>query len=154
MFIWSVKLNRNLIWGFCAALCLSIGAIAAFTPKDSVDVLKNTVDTAARTTEQQIAFLKSFGYEVEDQPALIEEVIIPTEFDEKYTEYNGYQKMSGFDLSKHKGDRAKKYTFKVTNYPNQEGGVYANLLVYKGKVIGGDISSAALNGFVHGFIKE
>lgn len=154
MFIWSVKLNRNLIWGFCAALCLSIGGIAVFTPKDSMDVLKSAVNTAAKTTEQQVAFLNSFGYEVDAEPTLIEEVIIPTEFDEDYTAYNNYQKMSGFDLSKYKGDRVKKYTFKVTNYPDQKNGVNANVLVYKGKAIGGDISSAALNGFVHGFVKE
>ncbi len=154
MFIWSVKLNRNLIWGFCAALCLSIGGIAVFTPKDSTDVLKSTVNTAAKTTEQQVAFLNSFGYEVEAEPTLIEEVIIPTEFDEDYTAYNNYQKLSGFDLSKYKGDRVKKYTFKVMNYPDQKSSVNANILVYKGKAIGGDISSATLNGFVHGFVKE
>ncbi len=153
MFIWSVKLNRNMIWGFCAALCLSIGGLAVFSPKDSADVLKNTVDTVAKTTEQQVMFLKAFGYDAEAEPTLIEEVIIPSEFDEQYTEYNNYQKLSGFDLSKHKGDRVKKYTYHITNYPDRKE-VNANLLVYKGRVIGGDISSAELNGFVHGFVKE
>lgn len=153
MFIWSVKLNRNMIWGVCAALCLSIGGLAVFSPKETADVLKNTVDTVAKTTEQQVAFLKSFGYEAEAEPLLIEEVMIPSEFDDQYVRYNDYQKLSGFDLSKHKGDRAKKYTYRITNYPDQKE-VNANLLVYKGRVIGGDISSASLNGFVHGFIKE
>ena len=154
MFIWSVKLNRNLIWGICAAICLSIGAVAVFSPKDVTDVLKNTVDTAAKTTEQQLVFLQSFGYEAETEPTLIEEVIIPAEFDENYESYNNYQKLSGFDLSKYKGRRVKKYTYNVTNYPDQSKGVVANVLVYNGKAIGGDISSAELNGFVHGFVKE
>lgn len=154
MFIWSVKLNRNMIWGICAVLCLSIGAIAVFSPKDSADVLKNSVDTTAKTTEQQVSMLQSFGYEVEPQPTLIEEVIIPSEFDEKYDAYNNYQKLSGFDLTKYKGCRAKKYTYRVTNYPDNPDGVVANILVYNGKAIGGDISATALNGFVHGFVKE
>lgn len=154
MFVWSVKLNRNLIWGLCAVICLSIGAFAVFTPKASTDVLKNSIDTAAKTTEQQVTLLQAFGYEVEPQPTLIEEVIIPAEFDEGYETYNNYQRLSGFDLSKYKGTRAKKYTYKVTNYPDQPDGVVANLLVYNGKAIGGDISSTALNGFVHGFVKE
>ncbi|MBQ8894261.1 MAG: DUF4830 domain-containing protein [Clostridia bacterium] len=154
MFIWSVKLNRNLIWGICAVLCLSIGAIAVFSPKESADVLKNSIDTAAKTTEQQVSFLQAFGYEVEPQPVLIEEVIIPSDFDESYEAYNNYQKLSGFDLSKYKGCRAKKYTYNVTNYPDQPKNVIANILVYNGKAIGGDISSAELNGFVHGFVKE
>ena len=154
MFIWSVKLNRNLIWGLCAVICLSIGAFAVFSPKTSTNVLKNSIDTAAKTTEQQVTMLQSFGYEVEPQPILIEEVIIPSEFDTNYEEYNNYQRLSGFYLSKYNGTRAKKYTYNVTNYPEQPDGVVANILVYNGKAIGGDISSTALNGFVHGFIKE
>ena len=103
MFIWSVKLNRNIMWGLCAAVCLSLGAIAALTPKNSTDVLKSSADTSAKTIEQQTAFLKTYGYEVESQPLLIEEVIIPTEFDDEFKTYNDYQKISGFDLSKFKG---------------------------------------------------
>ena len=154
MFIWSVKLNRNLLWGFCAAVCLSIGALAAFAPKSSQDVLKNSIDTTAKTMEQQVALLHAFGYEVEPQPTLIEEIIIPAEFDEEYEKYNDYQKMSGFDLSKYKGRRAKKYTYIVTNYPDQSNEVVANLIVFNGKAIGGDVSSTIANRFIHGFIKE
>ena len=154
MFIWSVKLNRNLLWGFCAVICLSIGALAAFTPKNAQDVLKNSIDTSARTTEQQIALLESFGYEVEPQPTLIEEIIIPSEFDESYEKYNELQKMSGFDLSRYQGRRAKKYTYIVTNYADSKEEVVTNLIVYNGKAIGGDVSSTLSNGFVHGLIKE
>ena len=142
------------MWGFCAVVCLALGAFAAFTPKDSVDVLKNTVDTTAKTIEQQVAFLKSYGYEAEEQPVLIEEVIIPSEFDEKYNAYNEYQKISGFDLSKYKGYRVKKYTYLIVNYPDAKEDVYANLFIYNGKVIGGDVSASSYGGFVHGFVKE
>ena len=100
------------------------------------------------------AILKSFGYEVEGQPLLIEEIIVPSEFDQKYEEYNNYQKISGFDLSDYKGYRAKKYTYRVINYPNYPDNVLANLIVYNGRAIGGDISSTSPEGFVHGFIKE
>ncbi len=154
MFIWSVKINRNLIWSICAVICLSIGAVAVFTPKDATDVLKNTVDPSAATTEQQVAFLGAFGYEVDPQPALIEEVVIPAEFDETYKEYNNCQKLSGFDLEKYKGCRVKKYTYYISNYPDYKEDVVANLLIYNKKVIGGDISSVKLDGFTHGFIKE
>lgn len=142
------------MWGLCAAVCLSLGAIAALTPKNSTGVLKSSADTSAKTIEQQTAFLKTYGYEVESQPLLIEEVIIPTEFDDEFKTYNDYQKISGFDLSKFKGYRAKKYTYLVTNYPDTKDEVHANMLIYNGRVIGGDISSSTYGGFVHGFIKE
>lgn len=154
MFIWSVKLNRNFLWGICAALCLSIGVAAVASSKDTTDVLKNAVNTKAETYEQQVEMLQSFGYEAEPQPILIEEIIIPAEFDERYEEYNNLQKLSGFDLAKYKGLRAKKYTYRVTNYPDHPSDVVANILVYGNKAIGGDVSSTALEGFVHGFIKE
>ena len=154
MFIWSVKLNRNLLWGFLAIICLSIGMIAFFSPKDTTDVLKNSVDLSAKTHDQQIAVLNAFGYEVDSHPVLIEEIVIPAEFDEKYEQYNNLQKLSGFDLTKFKGMRAKKYTYRVTNYSDQSENILANLLVYGDKAIGGDISSANIDGFVHGFVKE
>lgn len=154
MFIWSVKLNRNILWGICAAVCLSLGAVAAMTPKDSIDVLKSTVDTTAKTIEQQADFLKSYGYEAEKQPLLIEEIIIPSEFDDAYESYNNLQKISGFNLEKFKGYRVKKYTYLVTNYSDAKEDVYANLLIYNGKVIGGDVSASSNDGFVHGFVKE
>ena len=44
-----------------------------------------------------------------------------------------------------------RYTFTVTNYPSYEETVYANVLVYRNRVIGGDICSADVSGFVHGF---
>ena len=56
--------------------------------------------------------------------------------------------------NKYKGIRAKKYTYHVKNYPDTQEDVIANLLIYNNKVIGGDISSTALDGFTHGFIKE
>ena len=154
MFIWSVKLNRNLLWGFCAAICLSIGAVALFTPKGASDVLKNNIDTRGESFEQQVAFLSAFGYEADEQPVLIEEIIIPSEFDENYKKYNDFQKLSGFDLSRFKGQRAKKYTYRIKNYPNKTEEVLANVIVYGGKIIGGDIATSSPDGFIHGFVKE
>ena len=154
MFIWSVKLNRNILWGICAIICLSIGAVAVFSSKDSAEVLKNSVNNSAGSTEQQVALLQAFGYETEPEPSLIEEIIIPQEFDDAFEKYNEMQKLSGFDLNKYKGCRVKKYTYRVKNYPDQPQNVIANILVYHGKAIGGDISSTQMNGFSHGFVKE
>ena len=48
---------------------------------------------------------------------------------------------------------AETLEYTVTNYGNYNGTVLANLLVYRGRVIGGDICSADANGFIHGFSK-
>ena len=77
---------------------------------------------------------------------------IPKEFDDVFTNYNAIQKTQGCNLEKYAGKRCKRYTYVVTNYPGQTDNVRANILVYKDKVIGGDVCSLELGGFMHGFV--
>ena len=53
-------------------------------------------------------------------------------------------------MTKYLKKDVNRYTYKITNYPDYTGDVYANILVYKNKVIGGDVCSADANGFIHG----
>ena len=48
----------------------------------------------------------------------------------------------------------KKVVYQITNYQRQDTIVHATLLIYHDKVIGGDISSAELDGFMYGFMGE
>ena len=43
-----------------------------------------------------------------------------------------------------------RYVYKVENYPGATGPVYATLLVYKNKVIGGDITDTSPGGKIMG----
>ena len=58
------------------------------------------------------------------------------------------------NLEKYKNKDVTRYTYEITNYPDYDGKVLANIIVYKNKVIGGDICSADVNGFLHGFERE
>lgn len=80
----------------------------------------------------------------------MEELIIPEQFDETYSQYLELQASQGFDLTDYCGKRVKRYTYEITNYPTGESGIQAGLLVYKSTVIGGDVLSAQLGGFIHG----
>ena len=73
---------------------------------------------------------------------------IPAEFDSVLDRYNSLQMDQGLDLSKYKRKTLTRYTYQVTNYPDYEGTVYANLLVYRNKVVAGDLCSASADGFV------
>ena len=64
------------------------------------------------------------------------------------------QKEQGLSLAPYKGKEVTRYTYKVTNYEGYEGEVYINLLVYRSKIIGGDVCSADSSGFIHGFSKD
>lgn len=103
-----------------------------------------------KTNEERVALLKSCGWEVEETPIEEADVTIPAEFDRVFENYNAIQKSQGFDLSKYKNRDMKRFTYRVTNYPDYEGTVFCNLLVYKNRVVGADICSSDVNGFIRG----
>ena len=105
-----------------------------------------------KTNEDRIDFLKKYGWDVQSEPREIAEVDIPSKFNRIYEQYNQLQIGEGLDLEKYKGKSVKRYTYLVINY-EYDGTVFANLLIYNDRVIGGDISSAKADGFVHGLSK-
>ena len=83
------------------------------------------------------------------------DVLLPSSFNDTYEKYNQIQKEQGLDLLKYAGATCQRYTYEVTNYPDADAGtVVANVLIYKDKVIGGDICSTQLGGFMHGFSQD
>lgn len=154
MYIISLKLDKTKILVSVAALCLVVAVTCIIAPQSSKDVLNSNVDVSAKSTQDHVDFLSEYGYNVVDNPIRIQEVIIPSEFGTEYTEYNNFQKLSGFNLDKFKNSRVKQYTYKVIGYDDSDDEVVANLLVHKNKIIGGDISSTKFGGFTHGFVKE
>lgn len=103
-----------------------------------------------KTNEDRIDFLASFGWEVAEDPVATQELLIPQELDDSYGEYLALQEEQGFDLEKLAGKRVKRYTYEVTNYPTGETGVQANLLIRNNTVVGGEVLSPQLDGFLHG----
>lgn len=71
---------------------------------------------------------------------------IPNEFDLVYNNYNDMQKEAGYDLFPYRGKECEMYTYEIYNHPF--GNARANIIVYRGEVIGGDISSVELSGFM------
>ena len=157
MFIYSLR-ARTL--KFFAVVCVSLVAVItliAFVPAygEDLSVSKNgdINYSGIKTNEDRIEFLSQFGWEVKSEPIETAEVTIPAEFDKIFTGYNEIQKRQGLDLSAYKKKKLTRYTYEVTNYKGESGVVYANILVYRNKVVGGDICSADVKGFIHGFEK-
>jgi len=96
-------------------------------------------------------YVMAYGWEILQTDMQVYEVVIPQEFDELFATYNRIQKQQGMDLEKYKGQRVKRYTYPVCNYPGYPEDVVANVLVKDQKVIGGDICLMRPDGFVHGF---
>lgn len=108
-------------------------------------------NTHAADNAARIAFLSGFGWEVSAEPLECVSVVIPQQFGDVYRNYNELQTAQGFDLMRHRGKQATRYTYAVLNYPGQAEYIRANLLVLDDEIIAGDICSVyAKNGFMHG----
>ena len=118
---------------------------AALTLAESNLRLKNADDNQTR-----VDFLNRLGWQVGSYAAEVAEVVIPLEFDEVYQNYNQIQQEQGFDLTQYAGRQVKRYSYEVFNHPSGDQYVRANLLVYREKLVAGDVCSLQLNGFMHG----
>ena len=94
-------------------------------------------------------YLLQLGYETDCATAETKTVQIPKTFDAVYETYNRMQKECGFDLQKYAGKKVELTTFPVTNWPSEES-VLVDVLVWRKKVIGGAVYTAAVDGFMQG----
>lgn len=156
MLIFTARVTRTRVIAAFAALIVICGAIAIAVNLDrsnSIGVAAATVPTKVSTNEDRISYLESCGWRVTTEPLAVEELLIPDAFDETYAEYLALQQSQGFDLTKYCGKRVKRFTYEITNYPTGEAGVQASLLIYKNQVVGGEVLSPRLDGFIHGLTK-
>lgn len=162
MFVYSVKASSLKYVAAMFFCTVAVVSCVLLFPKDTDSVADiGYVEASAKksgdfknikTNDDRVKFLESYGWEIDPNAVEIEEITIPSEFDAVYSEYNEIQKKEGLNLEKYSGKSVKKYTYTVKNY-GADTTVFASLLIYKNRVIGGDIASADINGFMHGFTK-
>ena len=112
-------------------------------------VLTARADKAGTETERQ-RLIARYGWDIDKEPLSVAEVTLPDTPDMVYEEYNKIQKRAGFDLTSYYGKTALRYTYKVYNHKESKNtDVYLNILVCGGKMIGGDIMTTSLSGFMH-----
>ena len=132
-------------------------AVAAVLLAALITLLSGRGETAATaapgltTNDGRVAFLQNFGWEVGTTPTESTQVRIPKETDDVFERYNALQKSQGYDLSKYAGKSVMRYVYRVKNFPGATEPVYATLLIYKGQVIGGDVTDTSPKGAVRGF---
>lgn len=140
MTIGSIKVTKKrlvFLIIFAAALLAAV-VLACSVPADG--------DVA--TPEGRIAYLSRLGWEADPASEEREAVLLPREFGDVLTEYNRLQRSQGFDLTLYAGMDCLRYTYRLTNYPGCADAV-AQLFIRGSRVIGGDIHSPALDGFMH-----
>ena len=115
---------------------------------------KGTAQTAApapSANDGRVKFLQDFGWNVTTSPKESGRVRIPEESSEVFDRYNTLQKGQGYDLSTYAGKTVMRYVYQINNYPGATEPVYATLLVYKNRIIGGDVTDTSAKGHIRGF---
>lgn len=159
MFVYTLKASTIKTFALAIFSVALIACLIVFLPNEQISTVPVTAsveDNAdikffkLKDVGDMNEFISSLGWTVEKNPIEIVDVVIPNEFNSVYLKYNEIQKKQKLNLEKYKGKTAKRYTYVITNYPDTTETVYLNLIIYKNKVIAGDVCSADVNGFIHG----
>lgn len=147
VFIWTAKLSKKKVALTLTAVLLASAAALLLLGTRGTAASAAVSPKGVKTEEDRVAYLEQWGWQVSPQAALVEELALPEEFGEEYAKYLELQTGQGFDLSKYAGKRIRRYTYEVLNYPTGETGVVAHLLLYRNRVIGGEVLGGS---FLHG----
>ena len=110
-----------------------------------------TAAAAVSSNDARVQFLKNFGWDVTTSPVESGQVKIPEQSSQVFDRYNALQKSQGYDLTQYAGQKVMRYVYKINNFPGATEPVYATVLVYKNRIIGGDVTDTAARGQIRGF---
>ena len=114
----------------------------------TVDVIScAATNGAVSTNEERISFINNLGYEVERDSFTRKNIVIPNDFSDVFKNYNKIQQKAGYDLSKYKGNEVELFSYKSVVDTRQKYNI--NLIIFENTVIGGDISSVAIDGEIY-----
>ncbi|MCH5182652.1 MAG: DUF4830 domain-containing protein [Oscillospiraceae bacterium] len=160
MFVCTVKASSIKFFAailFSAAVLVGIVALLPVIDPSGEVAIAAVEYKGVDTVEEQLSFLRELGHEPDPNPVYAGEVVIPEVFDSVYETYNQLQKAQGLNLEKYKGKTVRRYTYALTPSGGEtsDGNMgevrYATLLIYKNRVIGGDITTTGPNGKVEGW---
>ena len=149
-----VRPRRALLWVLLLAAAMGLAGMGAGlikTARDTQTAAAVRADPAGiRSNADRVAYLEQWGWLTDEEPASVEEVLIPETFDSSYNDYLELQRRQGFDLTAYAGKTVKRYTYGVHNYPGLRENIWASLLVYRHTAVGGEIFCSQGDGFTQG----
>lgn len=112
-----------------------------------------TLSKSYASNDGRLEFLRDMGWEVKETPKESGTVRIPEKTSELFERYNALQLSQNYNLAPYAGKKVMRYVYEVTNLPEGAQPIYATLLIYKDKIIGGDVTDTSLQGKMQGLKK-
>ena len=151
MFICTVKATTLRFVGILAlSVSVLIGMAVFYTAEEPVLSGTGVRYDGIRTETDRRDFLSALGYRATGDAKSTVEYTMPVTLDAVLLGYNEVQKEQGFDLSDYTGKSLTRYTYEIENYEGYEGKVYANLITYRDRIVGADLTGT---GEGKGFVK-
>ena len=126
-------------------LLICVAAVVVLLVSSRFSQSKNVPENAVANSERT-GYINSLGYVVDETPVMSKPIEIPFEFSQEYEWYNNLQRQAGYDLSKYKGCEAQLYSYEITDKPQGGPESTVTLIVYNGRIIGGDVCEAKHGG--------
>lgn len=128
-----MKRLENIKNAFLIGVCIVAALLSAFYPfeEKAVQTMGQSSPLYAETNDQRLEFFSANGLSVENEPNEITEVLVPIEFTAVYQKYEALQKAQGFSLEEYKGQRVRRYSYRLTDRKD----TLAELLVSDGKIV-------------------
>ena len=138
MFVMTAKLSKPKLLAAAVILVGMIGALVALLSGSGGSAPSMPMGDS---NDARIAYLATYGWSVDAQPKETQAVTIPDpETNGVFARYNDLQISQGFDLAPYRGKEVTRFVYEILNYPEATAPVYAGVLVYEGKIIGGEIT--------------
>lgn len=143
-----LKLTKTQVLVFAAVTGLvAVICVACMVKGQSKTAYTATCDEVgeyslcAEGVAEECEFAKQLGLNVDSENRQSVQIVIPSDFNEVYLEYNELQKKIGLDLRGYKGKTVDMVTYPLENCDEK-----LVLLVCKGAVIGGHITNGEYGG--------
>lgn len=151
MFICSVKASTLRFAGvllLCAMLLVGLTALSGTVTGAKTASAKAVEYTGIKTDADRRAFLGEMGLSPAQDPAAEADFVLPQSLDAVLLGYNEVQKEQGLDIAPYTGKKVSRYTYRIENYEGHDGPVYANLILYRDRIIAADLTASGQDGFV------
>ena len=128
-----VLLTKKRLAVVLATVILSLVLVGQF-----LSVGANQIELS--TNEKRVQYINTLGIKLANDDFTQKQVIIPQTFNNVYEKYNNLQLQAGFNLKNYRGKQVTIFTYNIDSQ------TVVNLMIYKNKLIGGDISSLKIDG--------
>ena len=148
MLIWTARFSRKK--AVLTVIAMGIVMVVLILLTGRTESGSSAAQPALTENNQRVEYLRSFGWEVAEEPVETLQFLLPETLEEPYLSYNELQLGQGFDLTACLGKQVERYTYTVTNYPERPEGVQANLYICEDYPVAGDICCPGASGFQAG----